>query len=370
MYGDQAAVDDATRRRAVPTMIGRMDEEFWIPSCAPPGDLVRPVPVDPQGLVGPTKRQAAGRRWRRTSRGLYVPADADGSRPEQRALEQAERVRGLGAVTGWAACRLHGARYFDGWHDPGTGSRPLPVPLVVWGPGRPDSDDACVVSQEPVAPAELWRRGGMAVTDPRRALFDEMRRCADLRDAVVAMDMMAAAGVVSLEQMTTYHETHRAWRRASIVPVALGLASERSQSPAEVRMRLVWELDAGLPRPLVNQEIFDRRGRFVAMVDLLDPVAGVVGEYDGAAHRRTARRGRDIGREELLRRLGLEYFDAVAPDLRDRAALADRMRSTRARARFEAPAERAWTIEPPPGWPREPSLDERLFHLEMARCYG
>jgi hypothetical protein len=132
-------------------------------------------------------------------------------------------------------------------------------------------------------------------------------------------------------------------------------------------MRLVWEIDARLPRPLVNQEIFDRRGRFVAMVDLLDPVAGVVGEYDGSAHRQTGRRGRDIGREEKLRRLGLEYFDAVAPDLRARRELADRMRSTRGRARFEPPGERAWTIEPPPGWPREQSLDERLFLLELVR---
>lgn len=344
-----------------------MDDEFWTPDCTPPADLVRPVPVDPTGLAGPTKRQAAGRRWRRTSRGFYVPAEVDGTRPEQRALEQAERVRGSGAVSGWAACRLHGARYFDGHH---SGRRPLPVPLLVWGPGRPDSDDDCVVSQEPVEPDEVWRRCGMAVTEPRRALFDEMRRSEEARDAVLAMDMMAAAGLVSITQMSAYYEQRRSWRRATIVPVALRLASERSRSPAECRMRLVWELDAGLPRPLVNQEIFDRRGRFVAMVDLLDPVAGVVGEYDGAAHRETRRRGRDIGREELLRRLGLEYFDAVAPDLRARGALADRMRSTRARARFEPPEERAWTIDPPPGWPREPSLDERLFHLEMARSYG
>lgn len=343
-------------------------DEFWTPTCAPPADLVRPVPVDPEGMAGPTKRQAAGRRWRRTSRGFYVPADVDGVRPEQRAIEQAERVRGSGALSGWAACRLHGARFFDGRHH--GGRQPLPVPLVVWGPGRPDSDDGCAVSQEPVEPHEVWRRCGMDVVEPQRALFDELRRCDDPRDAVVAMDMMAAAGLVSIAQMSAYYEKRRGWRRATVLPVALPLASERSRSPAECRMRLVWEVDAGLPRPLVNQEIFDRRGRFVAMVDLLDPVAGVVGEYDGAAHRLTARRGRDIGREEKLRRLGLEYFDAVAPDLRDRRTLADRMRSTRSRARFAAPGERAWTIEPPPGWPREQSLDERLFHLEMARRHG
>ena len=131
-------------------------------------------------------------------------------------------------------------------------------------------------------------------------------------------------------------------------------------------MRLVWELDARLPRPLVNQEIFTRDGRLVGVADLLDPVAGVVGEYDGANHLRTGRRSRDIRREESMRRLGLEYFSVVRPDLADRAGLAGRMRSTRARAAFADPARRPWTIAPPPGWEREPSLDERLFQREMA----
>ncbi|MFP5252761.1 MAG: hypothetical protein ACLGH4_03080, partial [Actinomycetes bacterium] len=138
-------------------------------------------------------------------------------------------------------------------------------------------------------------------------------------------------------------------------------------SPNECRMRLVWEVDAQLPRPLVNQEIFDRSGRLVAVADLLDPVAGVVGEYDGAAHLRTRRRHRDVLREEALRRLQLEYFDVVRPDLGARDELARRMRSTRERARFLTVEQRPWTIDPPPGWPREPSLDEQLFLLEMNR---
>lgn len=343
------------------------DEDFWQPVCTPPSGLVRPVGVDPAGLAGPTKRQAAGSRWRRTSRGAYVPADVDGSVPEQRIVEQAHRLPPGAAVTGWAALRLHGARYFDGTGPAGGHVR---VPVVL-GPGeRLDSDDQLHVSREPWVPEQAWVRAGIRVTEPRRALFDELRRVQDWRDRVVAMDMAAAAGLVSVAQMIAWHAAHSGWRRARRVPRALRHASERSRSPAEVRMRLVWEVDARLPRPLVNQEIFDRRGRFVAMVDLLDPVAGVVGEYDGSAHRQTRRRGRDIGREEALRRLGLEYFDAVAPDLRAREALADRMRSTRARARFEAAEQRAWTIDPPPGWPREPSLDERLFHLEMARAGG
>ncbi len=59
-------------------------------------------------------------------------------------------------------------------------------------------------------------------------------------------------------------------------------------------MRMIWVVDAGLPRPLCNMPIFDRHGRHIGTPDLLDPVAGVVGEYDGALHlageQRAARR--------------------------------------------------------------------------------
>jgi hypothetical protein len=247
---------------------------------------------------------------------------------------------------------------------------PAAVQLVQGPRGRLDADGEIVVSREPLPPDEIWWRAGVPVAAPRRALFDEIRRHEDWREGVVSMDMAAAAGLVSLAQMHDYYDTHRRWRRARKVARVLEHSSERSRSPNETRMRNVWELDASLPRPLVDQEIFDRRGRLVAVADLLDPVAGVVGEYDGAAHLRTTRRGRDIRREEALRRLGLEFFDAVRPDLDDRAGLAARMRSTRQRARFEDPEKRLWTIDPPPGRPREPSLDERLFHLEMARVHG
>ena len=73
-------------------------------------------------------------------------------------------------------------------------------------------------------------------------------------------------------------------------------------------MRLIWVLDAGLPPPRCSRPVFDRSGRLIGYPDLLDVDAGVVGEYDGADHRRALRHSRDVAREEDFRRAGLEYF--------------------------------------------------------------
>ena len=48
-------------------------------------------------------------------------------------------------------------------------------------------------------------------------------------------------------------------------------------------MRLVWRLDAGCPWPLCNAPVFDLAGELLGVPDLIDPVHGVYGEYDGAA---------------------------------------------------------------------------------------
>lgn len=181
-----------------------------------------------------------------------------------------------------------------------------------------------------------------------RTPFDEARTAPDLREAVVAIDMMAAAEQASISQMRAYLETRAGWRGEEQVRRAVDLGSERSMSPNENRMRLVWVLDADLPPPLVNQPVLDRRGRLVGIADLLDAEAGVVGEYDGAERRAAKRHSKDVAREEDFRGLGLEYFKVVGPDMRSHGLVADRMAFTRGRATWLTEARRAWTIEPPP----------------------
>lgn len=101
-----------------------------------------------------------------------------------------------------------------------------------------------------------------------------------------------------------YFDGRTRWRRSTVVAEALPLCSERSRSPAETRLRMVYELDARLPTPQVNRTVYDLSGRLLCVADLFDEEAGMVVEYDGAEHRKVRRHARDVRREDLGRRSG------------------------------------------------------------------
>ena len=181
----------------------------WDPVRRPPVGLVRPVPVDPSGCDGPTRGQAAGSRWRRTSHGLYVPASVDDAVPEQRIVEQAARLPPQGAVTGWAACLLHGAALLDGLLPDGTTRQP--VPLAVGPNARIAVDSGVRLSRDRLDAAERTVRRGIPCVTVGRAVFDAMRTAVDLREAVVVMDMVAAAELTSVSRMREYLRSRSGW---------------------------------------------------------------------------------------------------------------------------------------------------------------
>ncbi|MEV5001134.1 hypothetical protein [Nocardioides sp. LML1-1-1.1] len=297
-----------------------------------------PCPVDPSGVAGPTRGEAAGPRWRRTSRGRYVPATVDGTRPEQRVVEAYARTDGAGAVTGWAALWLHGAAYFDG-----AGA---PVPLVE-GRRRLRSTPQVRVLRALLPDDQVLTRRGVRCTVPERALRDHLAGTG-LREAVVAIDMAVAAGITSRRRLRGV--LPRRWE------TALDLADEHSASPQETRLRLVWQLDAGWARPLVNRDVLAEDGRFLGRPDLLDADRGIVGEYAGAVHRDRARHRHDVRREDLFRRAGLEYVEVVGDDLRHPALVVERMEAAAARA---GRLPRRWRLGPAPV-----PLDDRLDHRD------
>ena len=256
-----------------------------------------------------------------------------------------------GAVTGWAALRLMGGGFFDGRMRDGRTLRPV---TLVAGPGQSRRQRAGIAwLEDRLAPEDVHIRQGVVCTRPERAVFDEARRAADVREAVVAIDMAAAAEITSIARLTAYAERHAGWTGVDLVRAALPLAHELSRSPNESRTRLIWVLDAHLPKPLVNQPVWDLQGRLLGIADLFDPVAGLVGEYDGADHRRARRQAKDVAREEAMRRV---------PRM-----VADRIRSTRGRAHFVAGPSRLWTLEPPSWWETEPDLDIVLDRRDLLR---
>lgn len=318
--------------------------DSWRPRCQPPSDLVRPVPVDPTGVRGPTAGQARGPFWRRSSPRLYVPASVDATVVEQRILEESMRLPEGGAVTGWAALRLAGAGFFDGLAADGRTT--LDVPLVL-PPGRDiRRAPGFRVTRERLPESETTIVGGTRCTVPLRAVFDEARRAPSVRTAAVVIDMAAVSGLIRLTELDGYLAGKSRWTGVHLVTTAL--ADERGLSPRETQMRLIWVLDAGLPRPRCNWPVADGEGRSIGRPDLLCEELAVVGEFDGADHRSRRQHRADVRREDLFRRAGLECFTLVGADLDDVASVVERMHATVERARRSG-VPRTWRTRRHPG---------------------
>lgn len=312
---------------------------------APRVTVVHPIRVGDELAPGArlTPGLARGPGWVRTSSGCYVPASADRALPQQRVVEVARRVPSNGAVTGWAACLLAGAAWFDGLaRDART---PLPVPVAVGPRGSVRPGAGITVSYERIPEWEVWERYGVRVARPERAVFDEMRRWPQ-REALVVLESAVAAAITSPQRMAAYVATHPSARRCHRVLWALRRVRGRVRSPLEVRVRTVAEEDAGYGRLLVNRVVLGPDGRRIGEVDQLDVESCTVIEVDGADHREAEQQSWDITKEELLRQVGLEVTRVTGRQARDPVGLARRLAAARGRSRFEPWEQRRWRLAP------------------------
>lgn len=304
----------------------------WDPIAPPVPLLVAPVRVGPGG---PTPKQSRGPRWRTTSPGLFVPAEVSDDLVEQRILEVS--VRG-GVVTGWAALRLHRGGFFDGLDR--DGSTRLPVPVAACGE-RLGSRSGTEVVRDRIPPDDITVVHGIRCATVERALFDEMRRIGEVREAAIAIGAACAAKLTTVHRMRIYTSTRRWYRDVRMCREAVEMAVGDCRSPQEDRFRLIWEYDARWGRPLINQTVVDLEGRFVAMPDLLDVKRGVIGEYSGAGHRDLDHHESDLIRWDDVRRVGLEVVEVVGRDLGSRERVIRRMEEAAARV---VGVERRWRV--------------------------
>jgi hypothetical protein len=321
----------------------------WAPKAPHPGRLVLPVRVDPTGENGPTAAQARGPNWRRTSHGFYVPATTRDDLPEQRIAEASVRLPAQARITGWAACRLSGANFFDGLDR--DGRTPLGVPVSV-GPRGQMAKRGLKVVYWPIPEEHHATRHGLATVDALWATADAARLASSFVEAVVVVDMMCAAEIVSIRQL----------RESGLrfAPGVLDAASEHALSPNEVRCRIRCRTALPGVRWLVNCPVHDLSGRLLGIADLIDLEAGLVVEFDGADHREAARHTRDVVKEDALRRAGLEVVRVTGREVDDEVLVGDRVRAGRARAKFEPQAQRRWAARPPTDTLHD-LIEERAF---------
>ena len=180
---------------------------------------------------------------------------------------------------------------------------------------------------------------GMAVTSVARTVLDLACRL-PLDQSVAVGDAALARGLQAddldrLRQQSTGRHGIGAARRA------LALMDGRSESVGESRSRVLFHLH-GLPTPMLQYEVIDEVGGFVARTDFGWPELRTVGEFDGRVkYQRALRPGhdpeaelfREKRREDAIRALDLQVVRWVNDDLAAPEELLARLRRAFERGR-------------------------------------
>lgn len=168
---------------------------------------------------------------------------------------------------------------------------------------------------------------GLQVTRPERTWFD-LATVLTLHELVAAGDYL----IRRRQPRTSHARLHAAFARYPgrrgrvLIQTALALLSDRAESPAESRLRVIL-LEAGLPPFAVNLDVFDANGRFLGRGDLVSVRYKLILEYEGDYHRTNrAQWMKDIGRVARLEDEGWRVIRVSAADLRAPEELIARIR--------------------------------------------
>lgn len=329
---------------------------------------VRPGSFATLTSQGISQGELRSRRWRRVSRGFYVPASAGQltiksdrpDRPDSVRLSTAQRILDVtpllapGTALGtWAAAFVLGVDWLDGL-DPHTMSEQK---LDLVSPGvRRRSTASITYRWSRLTAGEITVRDGVCVTCGARTAFDGARWAACLEEAVVFVDSMVAFDAVALPELQTYASAHPAWLGVEQALRASEIARPGVRSGWETRLRMCWRFDAGLPDPLVNVPIFDLFGQLLGIADLFDPDSGLVAEFDGDQHRNTDQHRKDNIREEKFESANLVVVRSDKTDVRRyRRQLVGRLQDGYRRGQLRDRRQDTWTLRQPSWWQRQRS---------------
>lgn len=194
-------------------------------------------------------------------------------------------------VAGNSAAALLGAKWVDP-HAPAEliSDRKRPPPLLV-------------TRNETLLPGEVTDVCGVPVTSPARTAFDLGRR-PGLVAAVVAVDSLARATGLAIDDVEPLIEAHRGARGLRQLRRVLPLVDAGAESPQETRTRLVL-VGEGLPKPQTQIVVCNEWNWVLARIDMGWERWLVGVEYDGEQHWTDPRvRAKDIERAAELERRG------------------------------------------------------------------
>lgn len=247
------------------------------------GNRARPTALQPDmdlttPFRGSTAVRAGATTWRRLTGpafdqlgpDLYIAA---GTRLDLRGRATATALGVPGAVIGgYAAADALGAD---------CAPRDAVVDLVV-GRRRVRPREGVRVHQDLLRDEEVWCHEGLLVTSPLRTAFDLARSLAH-DDAVVAVDALAQAHDLEVDELLTYPARRENPRGTLQLPAVVADADARAESPPETRARLLMHR-AGLT-PVPQLEVYDDLGVFVGRLDFAWEELRLGAEYQGDHHR-------------------------------------------------------------------------------------
>jgi len=120
---------------------------------------------------------------------------------------------------------------------------------------------------------------------------------------------------LTVQDLTDALRRYEGARGLNLARRALALVCVGSESPRESLLRLL--IIGALPAPVLQHEVFDATGMFVARLDLSWPRLKLAVEYDGEHHTDPAQQERDRIRREKLRALGWHIIVVTKDDLLD-----------------------------------------------------
>lgn len=234
-----------------------------------------------------TAQQLRSRQYRHVLYDVYAPASLDDS-VHVRCDAAALILPPAAVFCGVTAARLHGVPVPDGdmrVHAavPATAST---VPRI----------KQLKVHSYSIPAGHVGDLRGRRVISPER-LFLELAASVPRIDLIIAGDHMLRRQLSTRERLNGFLEDCHRRRGVRKARLAMPHLEPRSDSPPETRLRMLL-VDAGLPRPVANQDVVNNWGVWLARPDLSYPAVKIAIEYEGLHHQQDhGQYSRDIERD-------------------------------------------------------------------------